>query len=484
MKPSTGICLAAVLVMTACATNPVTGKRELNFMSEAQEVQLGQQSDPEIRGEMGEYPNPALQQYVRDVGMRLAKASERPDLQWHFAVVDVPAVNAFALPGGYVYITRGLLAHLDNEAEMAGVLGHEIGHVTARHSARNYTRTATANIGVVLASIFVPKARPFMGAVQAGLGLAFLKYDRDQELQADSLGTAYVAKVGWAPSGMSGVLQALGRIEAASDSRGVPNWLSTHPQPADRVAKLTQTVQTLESARPASEWSVNHDPYWQRLDGLIYGDNPREGFVRGREFIHPDMRFRLTFPEGWKIANGKRQVSAAPPGVNDVALVLQLVESPVGASLEDVAVGSMKNSGFSLVNGESTRLNSGLPVYHGIYGGQTEDGGVVQVEAAHISHGGQVFLLAGLSSQARFRQAQPFFVEAIRSFATAPAGEMDRIKPNRLAFSTVRGGDTWETIAARSGGAIRASDLAVVNGFAPNSRPPEGRRIKTVIPGE
>ena len=180
MKRFMPVIAVAALVVQACATNPVTGARELNFMSEAQEIQLGQQSDPEIRAEMGVYPNQALQQYVDSVGQRLAKVSERPALPWHFAVVDAAAANAFALPGGYIYITRGLLAHLDTEAEMAGVLGHEIGHVTARDSAAAYTRSTTATIGMVLTSIFVPKARPYMGAVEAGLSLALLKYDRNQ----------------------------------------------------------------------------------------------------------------------------------------------------------------------------------------------------------------------------------------------------------------------------------------------------------------
>ena len=484
MKPLIRFLILAAFAVSACATNPVTGQRQLNFMSESQEIKLGQESDPEIQAEMGVYPNPALQEYVSGVGMRLAKASERPDLPWHFAVVDVPAVNAFALPGGYVYITRGLLAHLDNEAEMAGVLGHEIGHVTARHSAQAYTRSMTAGIFLAAAAIFAPKTQPFLGAVQTGLSLAFLKYGRGQELQADSLGTGYVATVGWEPAGMSGVLETLGRISAASDSRGVPNWLSTHPQPADRVAKVADTVQTLEATRPASEWTVNRDPYWQHLNGLIYGDNPREGIVRGREFLHPDMRFKLRFPEGWKIQNGKQQVTSAPADTSGVMLVLQMVPNPSGTGLEDLAVASMSKSGFTRVDGESTRLNSGLEAYHGIYDGKTEDGGVVRVEAAHISHGGHVFLLAGMATQAAFQQAQPYFVDTIKSFAPAAESEMGRIQPNRIGFTTVRNGDTWQGIAERSGGLIPAKDLAVLNGSAPDNQPPVGKRIKIVTSGD
>ena len=153
--------LLAAMLVTACATNPVTGKRELSFMSEAQEISVGRELDAQVRQEMGLYEDDELQRYVQDLGMRLARSSERPNLPWSFAVVDSPAVNAFALPGGFIFITRGILPYLDNEAQLVGVLGHEIGHVTARHSAQQYTRGMGASLGVLVGSIFVPQIRPF-----------------------------------------------------------------------------------------------------------------------------------------------------------------------------------------------------------------------------------------------------------------------------------------------------------------------------------
>src|SRR5918995_6769639 len=194
------------LLVSACATNPATGKREFSLMSEAQEVQLGQEMDVQVRREMGLYDDAALQRYVQDVGLRLARASERPNLPWHFAVVDEPAINAFALPGGYIYLTRGILPFLDTEAELAGVLGHEIGHVTARHSAQQYTKATTAGVGVQLLSIFVPEARPLQNITETALGVMFLKHGRDDELQADGLGVQYAARTGWDPAGVAGML--------------------------------------------------------------------------------------------------------------------------------------------------------------------------------------------------------------------------------------------------------------------------------------
>jgi predicted Zn-dependent protease len=263
----------------------------------------------------------------------------------------------------------------------------------------------------------------------------------------------------------------------------VPNWLATHPQPADRVAKVSADVEALAATRPAAQWTVNRDEYLTRLDGLLFGDNPREGLVRGREFIHPDMRFRLAFPEGWKIENGKEQVTARPAEIRDAMMSLELVPDAQGASLDAIAGDSMSKAGFTRLGGESTRLN-GIPAYVGVYDGGTKDGQAVRVRAAHIRLEGRVLLLAGIASPSRYPQLERAFDQAIRSFAPLAPGEAARIKPNRIGFTTVRSGDTWQSLADRTGGLIPASDLAVLNGFAANGAPPAGQRIKIVIAGE
>ena len=305
--------LLTATFVAGCATNPATGNREFSLMSEAQEIQLGRQMDAQVREEMGVYDDPALQRYVQDVGMRLARASDRPNLPWHFAVVDAPAVNAFALPGGFIYLTRGILPFLDNEAQLAGVLGHEIGHVTARHSAQQYTKATSASIGLTLLSIFVPEAQPYSGLAENALGLLFLKHGRDDERQADSLGAEYAARTGWDPSGVAGMLNTLARLEDASGSRkGVPNWLSTHPAPADRVQHVQAAV-AQASAKITGKPVVDEAEYLTRVDGIIFGDSPSEGIVQGSRFLHPDLRLALTFPEGWEIQNAKTQVLAKAP---------------------------------------------------------------------------------------------------------------------------------------------------------------------------
>ena len=396
----------AVCAMVACATNPATGKREFSLMSEAQEIELGQQLDGQVRKEMGVYNDPELQRYVEGIAMRLARASERPNLPWHFAVVDEPAINAFALPGGYIYVTRGILPFLRNEAELAGVLGHEIGHVTARHSAQQYTKATSAGVGITLLSIFVPEARPFQGLTETALGVLFLKYGREDELQADELGVRYTAATGWNPAGVAGMLRTLARLDEADGSRrGVPNWMSTHPAPADRVEKIQAMVETVP--RTATNASATNDAEFQRrIDGIVFGDSPSDGIVRGNTFLHPELRLSITFPPKWDVRNSAQQVIAKALDREDY-VILQLVPQASG-SLEQIARGTMANAGFQQLSGERSQIN-GLDAYVGTYQGQMQGLGDVVTLAAHIVHQRNVYLLAGLAPANEFRSVQEQF---------------------------------------------------------------------------
>jgi predicted Zn-dependent protease len=472
--------LWAALTLAACAVNPATGERQFTLMSEAQEIQIGREADVEIRRELGVYENAELQRYVNGVGQRLAKASERPELPWSFAVVDEPAVNAFALPGGYIYLTRGILAFLHDEDELAGVLGHEIGHVTARHSAQQYTKHTTAGVGLALLGIFVPEARPFQGAAEAVTGLMLLKYGRDDERQADRLGVQYTAATGYNPAGVAGMLNTLARLDdAAGSRRGVPNWLSTHPAPADRVAEVQALVKEAHGTVGTTGASRRAD-YQRRIDGIVFGDSPRQGFVRGNRFLHPELRFAVNFPEQWQVRNSPQQVMAQPAEQQNQAMVLQMVSKATG-SVEQVARASMANAGFQHLNGQRGQLN-GLDAYVGVYQGNMQGLGNTGVQAAHIVHGGTVYVLAGLAAASQFNAAQRQFDPAIRSFRPLSAAEAANLRPSRLSLYTVRSGDSWESLAKRAGEEdLRASTLAIMNNYEPNQPPKAGDRIKIVV---
>ena len=483
MRRGTCFCFMAVLLVTAaCATNPVTGKSQVSLLSEAEELAIGQQQDVEIRREMGVYDDPNLQAYVTEIGQDLARVSHRPNLPWTFTVVDSPAINAFALPGGYVYVTRGLLAYLDDESELAGVLGHEIGHVTARHAAQAYTRQAEASLGLTVLSIFVPGVQPFTQLGSAGLSVLFLKNDRAAELEADRLGVEYGSGAGWDPSGVPRFLATLARVDALSEN-GVPNWLSTHPAPESRVGRAEPVAGKFASTTATKK---NRDAYLDHIAGLLHGDNPKDGIVRGNVFLHPALRLGLTFPDGWEVMNSPSAVMAREPGTEHY-MVLQEVErprgGPGGGSLGDVAVAAMRKSGYSVVEGRFEQIN-GQDAHVGLYRGTAKGTGKVLMRAAHIAMGRQTYVVAGFAPEAEFNLVDREVLPAIQSFRTLTASEASRVRPNRVDFYVARPGDSWQSIAVRQGkNIVNAATLAIMNDHEVSAQPAVGERIKIVVEG-
>ena len=476
------IALCGAVSLAACATNPVTGEREFVLMTEAQEIAMGRESDAQVRSQMGLYDDDALQRYVEEIGLQMAARSHRPDLPWSFAVVDSPAVNAFAIPGGYIYLTRGIMAFLGDEADLAGVLGHEIGHVTARHSVQAYTRAGGAQLGLAVGSIFSPAARAAGGLAQSGLGVLFLRYGRDAELQADRLGAQYAGETGWDPTGVRDMLSTLSRLSEGSDSRGVPNWLSTHPAASDRVERVGPVIEELDTRLDFRELRVNRAGYLDRLEGLMYGDNPEQGIVRGRDFLHPVLRFALQFPDGWEVINTPTQVVAQQPG-EEVYMVLQLVSDPDTTDLERLAGDNMRESGFRLDSGGETRVGD-LDAFIGTFTGERTDAGEPRARVAYIDYGDAIYILGGLTDSGLYDRVESQFNTAIRSFRPLSAAEAEDIRPNRLSFYTVRDGDTWQSIAQNAGqNIIPPNTLAVMNGVSVNEQPRRGDRVKIAVEG-
>ena len=467
-----------LVAAAACATNPVTGKRQMSLLSEAEEIAIGQQQDVEIRREMGVYDDPALQRYVNDIGQELARASHRPNLPWSFTIVDSPAINAFALPGGYIYVTRGILAYLDDESELAGVLGHEIGHVTARHAAQAYTRQMQAGLGLAILSIFVPATAPFADLSSAGLSVLFLRHGRDAELEADRLGVEYGSGVGYDPAGVPRFLATLARIDKLSE-RGVPNWLSTHPDPGSRVTRAEPVAgQFVSDAARA----VNRDQYLERINGLVVGDKPEDGVVRGNEFLHPLLRIGVKFPEGWELTNTESAVMAHEPGTEHY-MVLQEVEQPRGRSVGDAAVAAMRSAGYTAVDGRIDRIN-GNEAHVGLYRGKARDVGQVLMRAAHVAIGRQLYVVAGFAPEKEFELVDRDILPAVLTFRQLSAAEASAIRPNRLSFYVVRAGDSWQSIAARQGKSfVNAATLAIMNDHDVNVQPQAGARVKIVVEG-
>jgi predicted Zn-dependent protease len=367
-----------------------------------------------------------------------------------------------------------------DEAELAGVLGHEIGHVDGKHGVEQYSQQTLVGGAMIGAAILAPKTQPFLGISSPFFQLLFLKHGRGAELESDGLGVRYAAQTGWAPRGMEGVLQTLGRLDEAQGSRrGVPNGALSHPPAEERVTRIQEHV---AAAASSGATTTNAAEFERRIDRIVVGDSREKGMVRGSEFVHPVLRFTVRFPEGWDIVNGSTQVSAAEGDSAGAAMVLELSKN-VSGSVAQAARADMSGAGLVEVSGGATRIN-GLDAYVGVYEGVIENTRVA-VRAAHIRSGEHIYLVAGLTRSSDFSRADRAFMPALESFRALSQAEADRIQPNRLAFYVVRQGDTWESLASRAGaiGAPRPASLAIMNGSEPGTPPRVGARVRIVVGG-
>jgi predicted Zn-dependent protease len=438
-----------------CAVNPVTGRRQLALVSEAQEIQMGQQAAQEVAQQLGLVENQGLQQYVQEVGGRLARDSERPNLPWSFRVVDDPTPNAFALPGGFIFLTRGMMDVMDSEAELAAVLGHEIGHVTARHSVTQISRGQLAQLGLGLGSIFFPSAaQSFGGLAQTGMQLLFLSYGRDAERQADELGFRYALREGFEVREMDDIFATLLRIGQASGRSEIPTWLASHPAEPERIAAAQARADTVTRA----PLETGRDTYLARIDGLMYGENPRQGFFRDGVFLHPDLRFRIDFPQGWRTQNLPQSVNAMAPQQD---AVLQLTLVPQSSGADDAARRFMSQQGIRPGQGGRQNVN-GNPAVVAYFQAQTQQG-VVSGMAAFIEHGGQVYQVLAFTPAQVFGRHEQEFRRAIFSFADVSDPAVLNVQPNRVDIVRTTRQMTLDQFNRQNPSVIPLPELAILN---------------------
>jgi predicted Zn-dependent protease len=461
----------AGLAVGGCATNPATGQSQIMLISEAQEIEMGREYDPQVVASIGLYPDSAWQRYVRRVGAQLAATGERPNLPWTFRVVDDPAVNAFAVPGGFIYVTRGLLAHLDSEAQLASVISHEIGHVTARHTVSRMSSQQLAGLGLAIGSMVSSDVGRYAGLANSALGILFLKYSRDDESQADNLGLRYLRRTSWDVREMTDVFRMLERVSAAQGSGQLPEWLATHPSPENRLENIAGQI----AAQPTAGTVVNRATYLRRLDGQTFGENPREGYFTGSRFYHPDMRFWLAFPEGWATHNGKQAVVAVSPG-KDAVVELSLAQ---GTSAEAAARAFLAQQG---ITGGATSRGSlgGLQAASASFGAATE-GGTLRGTVVFVEHGGAVFGLIGYAAEARWSTHQAVVERALRSFQPLTDVAALNVQPHRLDVITLQRRTTIEVLARQRPSPVSVETLALINQVEIQTPLEAGRPIKWVV---
>jgi len=458
-----------LIFLAACAVNPATGNRQLTLMTEGQEIQMGREAHPQILASMGRYPDENLQEYVQGLGEELAASSERPDLPWTFEILDEPVINAFALPGGFIYVTRGIMAYLDSEAELAGVLGHEIGHVTARHSVNQMSRAQLAQLGLGVGMVLAPELQRFQGLASAGMQLLFLKFGRDDEHQADELGVRYMSREGYDPARLSGVMVMLGEVSGGEGGR-IPEWLSTHPDPENREESILEMAAGAEVAggRP----KVERDAYLSRLEGLIFGSDPREGFFRESHFYHPEMAFQLVFPQGWQTANLKTAVQGQNEQ-GDAFMVLTLADaSDPAAALQAFS----DQAGVRTLRTSREPIN-GVPAAAMDFSFQDESG-EGQGQVAFLDHQGTLLQVLAFATPGAWDRLGGTLESSIRSFRPLNDPDFLSVEPDRIRILTVPRTMSLDAFLQGQGAADMGEEVRRLNRLEGNPTLESGRKLK------
>ncbi|HTR21001.1 MAG TPA: M48 family metalloprotease [Gemmatimonadales bacterium] len=464
--------LALLSLVAACAVNPATGQHQLMLVSEDQEIAMGKESDPAIIQQMGLYPDSAWQRYISDIGHRLAAKGERPQLPWTFRVIDDPVINAFALPGGFIYITRGILAEFNSEAELSGVLGHEIGHVTARHSAQQMTKQQVAQLGLGVASVASKDVAKYADVATQGLGLLFLKFSRDDESQADELGLRYMRRVGYDPRQMPIIFAMLGRVTAASGSR-IPEWQATHPDPEHRYQRMEQLLAAIP--KDSMGTIVNEESYLRRLEGLVYGDNPRDGYFKGQRFLQPDLGLELTFPPGWQTANTRSAVQGVS-AKQDAGLLLTLANEKTP---DAAATAFYAQQGIQGGPARASRIN-GLDASGGDFSAQTQQGAVTG-SVTFIAHDGVVVQLLAYGPQAGWSANAAAVNQTMQSFRRITDTAVLNVQPWRISLIKLDRDMSVEEFAQRYPTPVPVAKVALLNDVDPGARFQKGALVKRVV---
>lgn len=451
-------------------------------MSKEQELAIGAQSHPSIVASMGLYDDKPLDSFINEKGKAMAAISHRPDLPYQFHIVDSPVVNAFAVPGGYVYFTRGIMAHFNNEAEFAGVLGHEIGHITARHSARQQTSQILGMGGLIVGAIAVPELAE---SLQQGIGMFLLSYSRAHETESDKIGVTYSSKIGYDAREMA---DFFGTLKKLSDQSGhsIPTFQSTHPDPGDRQVKVKALATEWQQKHPGT-YSVNREGYLRMIDGIIYGEDPKQGFVENQMFYHPELKFQFPVPRDWQYENSPSQFQMAPKD-GKAAVIFTLAQ---GATLEEAAQGVIKQYNLQTSQSQKTTINGNpaLVMVSKIVPQQQQGQqapaqtpeNTVMVATWLIQNGGLTYAINGLSYENTFNNYASTFRGVAEGFRSLTDRDKLNRQPDRIRIKSVqRDGTLQSALQDYRMTATQMAELAILNGMELNAPVTRGMLIKTL----
>ena len=474
--------LAIPALLGACTLNPVSGRPELTVLSAAEERRIGAEQAAKVARTIGLVDDPGLGTYVQEIGRRLAARSPRRDITYTFAVVDMAEPNAFALPGGEIFVSRGLLVLANSEDELSGVLGHEIGHVAARHAARRVTRAAplalVTALGAGVAGLVSPAIGGLLGDVGELANSALLApYSRDQEREADRVGQEIVAGAGYDPAALSTFLHTLEREEALHRDRARAwSFFATHPPIPERVATTAREAPHLTRAASAPIAASDAD-FLAHLDGLPVGSSARAGVFEGETFRHPDLGFAVRLPAGWKTANGRTAIGAVAP---DGAAIVLLDGATAGTDpVEAERAFEKKARSGPLPNTEKLTI-AGLPAVHAAAVIESRQGPLA-LDLTWIAHAGRVYRVSGIAPAGRAAAFRAAWRETAASFHPLTASERRAIRETRLRIARARPGETIGDVVRRSGSAWTVEEAAVANEVPSGDVLAGGRRVKVAL---
>ena len=469
----------ALLIIAACSRNPVTGKKELSLMSEKKELALGKQSDPSIVASFGLYSDNKMQKFLDEKGQQMAAISHRSHLNYEFKLLDSPVVNAFAVPGGYVYFTRGIMAHFNNEAEFAGVLGHEIGHVTARHSAKQYSKQMLAQVGFIAGMIASPKFRQYANEAGQSMQLLFLKFGRDDESQSDRLGVEYSTKIGYDSEYMAGFFKTLNRLSGGDSGQRIPEFMSTHPDPLNRYANVKELTKEWQAKDGKSNYKVNRDSYLRMIDGMIYGEDPKGGYVENNMFYHPVLKFQFPVPPGWKSQNSPQQFVMQDPGGKGV----MIFAAAQGSSPQEAATTFITENKLTVVDQDRNLNVNGYPAY-GVVADQINAQNQAQslrIVTYFIQDGQNIWRFHGMSAKTDFASFQRTFKQTMDNFAKLTDQSKINKLPERIHVKKVTASGTLSDVLRKLNmPSTRFKELSIINGMELSDQVKAGTLIKVV----
>jgi len=475
------ICLSAsLLISNSCAVNPVTGKKQLVLMSESQEIAMGAATDPEIVAQYGRYEDKILQDFITQKGNEMAAISHRPDLKYEFKIVDSEVLNAFAVPGGYVYFTRGIMAHFNNEAEFAGVLGHEIGHITARHSVSQQSKAILGQVGLIGSMILVPQVAEFAEPLSEGLGLLFLKFGRDAERQSDELGVEYSSKIGYDAKEMAGFFNTLERQSSGSESAELPDFLSTHPNPGDRNIAVRKLSDEWKKKLNLINPKVSRESYLKKIEGLIYGEDPKQGFLENDVFYHPVLKFQLNTPKGWNYQNKPQELEFAPKDGKAI-LIMTLI---AGKSLEEAASNVVEKNNLQVLESNQITVNglNALSILADVkveQQKQQQQAPTVRTLSYLIQYNDNIYHILGASSVTDFNSYSENFLQTMKNFKELKDASKLNKQPERIRIKPVKqSGTLKQALNSYNMPEKKQEEISLLNGMLLTDKVLAGSLIK------